>query len=122
LSTIKLIGRIVTISSNKKAKDIAIYKVGQFVDYTDFLVVLSINNPAHAKALLETMLKGPESIGVKPYSIEGLNTSWVVLDLGEVIVHMFDNESRNYYDIDGLWMDAQLEQIDKNNPQRLNIQ
>jgi ribosome-associated protein len=56
------------------------------------------------------MAQGAKTAFGPPLSIEGQDTNWAILDYGDVIVHLFEKEAREYYDLDGLWMDMRSEQ------------
>ena len=93
---------------DKKALAIEILDVTGKVDYADFLVVMTGRSDRHvhsiATGIEEALLRKNK---VKPLSVEGLATAtWVLLDFGDVVVHVFQEDSRRLYDIEGLWIDA----------------
>lgn len=93
---------------DKKALAIEILDVTGKVDYTDFLVVMTGRSDRHvhsiATGIEEALLRKNK---VKPLSVEGLSVAtWVLIDFGEVVVHVFQEDSRRLYDIEGLWIDA----------------
>lgn len=93
---------------DKKALAIEVLDVTGKVDYADFLVVMTGRSDRHVHAIAtgieEALLKKNK---VKPLSVEGLSTaSWVLIDFGEVVVHVFQEDARRLYDIEGLWIDA----------------
>lgn len=93
---------------DKKAMAIEILDVTGKVDYTDFLVVMTGRSDRHVHAIAtgieEALLRKNK---VKPLSMEGLAAAtWVLIDFGEVVVHVFQEDARRVYDIEGLWMDA----------------
>lgn len=93
---------------DKKALAIEILDVTGKVDYTDFLVVMTGRSDRHVHAIAtgieEALVKKNK---VKPLSMEGLATAtWVLIDFGEVVVHVFQEDARRLYDIEGLWIDA----------------
>ena len=99
---------LVEAALEKKAQDVVVLDLAGRVSYCDYFVLASGNNPRHASAIgkgvLETMkLKH----GVRPLGDEGLASGkWVLLDYGDVIMHIFTEPMRGYYDLDGLWMDV----------------
>jgi ribosome-associated protein len=105
-----LVQQLLEIALDKKAENPAVYRVSPVVDYADTLIVLTIHNPNHAKAVTEAMAQGAKPAFGPPLSIEGQDTNWAILDFGDVIVHLFEKETREYYDLDGLWMDMRSEQ------------
>lgn len=93
---------------DKKALAIEILDVTGKVDYTDFLVVMTGRSDRHVHAIAtgieEALVKKNK---VKPLSVEGLATAtWVLIDFGEAVVHVFQEDARRLYDIEGLWIDA----------------
>jgi ribosome-associated protein len=93
---------------DKKAIAIEILDVTGKVDYADFLVVMTGRSDRHVHSIatgIEEALSRKNK--VKPLSVEGLSTAtWVLLDFGDVVVHVFQEDSRRLYDIEGLWIDA----------------
>ncbi|MGA0163431.1 MAG: ribosome silencing factor [Bdellovibrionota bacterium] len=87
----------------------------------DFLVVATGTSQKHLETLLESPCRELKASGNPPISIEGAGTQWFLADLGDVVLHIFDNQTRNYFDIDGLWNEApRISWNDKKN-QKLQI-
>ncbi len=81
-----------------------ISKVASFADY---FVIASGQTVRQLEAMLESVDEGLSPDGVKPMGREGDAASgWALLDYGDVILHVFGNEERDYYDLEGLWHDA----------------
>ena len=77
------------------------------VDYADFLVLMSGRSDRHVAALSQAIEDALRKKGRRALSVEGLpNASWVLMDFGDVVVHVFQDDARSTYDLDGLWMDA----------------
>jgi ribosome-associated protein len=92
---------------DKKAVGLQILDVAGRVDYADFLVIMTGRSDRHAMALAQGIEEAMRSKGLRPVAVEGLpHGSWVLMDFGEVVVHVFLHESRELYDIEGLWLDA----------------
>jgi ribosome-associated protein len=92
---------------DKKAVGLQILDVAGRVDYADFLVIMTGRSDRHAHALAQGIEEAMRSKGLRPVAVEGLpHGSWVLMDFGDVVVHVFMHESRELYDIDGLWLDA----------------
>ncbi len=91
----------------KKAVALEILDVAGKVDYADFLVIMTGRSDRHAQALAQGIEEALRPKGVRPVAVEGLpNGMWVLLDFGDVVVHVFQDEARQLYDIEGLWLDA----------------
>ena len=95
-------------ASSKKAEDVLVLDVGDIISITDFFVIASASNPRLVRTIVdevERMMK--EEASISPRGTEGLDdASWVLLDYGDVVVHVFLDETREYYDLDRLWADA----------------
>ncbi len=92
---------------DKKAVGLEILDVAGKVDYADFLVIMTGRSDRHAQALAQSIEEALRKQGVRPVAVEGLPTgTWVLMDFGDVVVHVFQDEARRLYDIEGLWLDA----------------
>ena len=77
---------------------------------TDFFVLGSGNNHRHLKAVARTVIDAADvrrRVGVRDLESQA-KSGWIVLDLGDVVVHLFTIEQRDYYDLEGLWQDASV--------------
>jgi ribosome-associated protein len=97
-----------------KALNVEIIDVQGKVDYSDYVVVMSGKSDRQVSAVADRvqhhLLK---SHGVRCIGVEGLpHSSWVLMDYGDVIVHIFHEDTRGYYDLESLWMDAARVSID----------
>jgi ribosome-associated protein len=91
----------------KKAIGIEILDVTGKVDYADFLVVMTGRSDRHVYSIAMGLEEGVRKFKLAPLSVEGLTASnWVLIDFGDVVVHVFQEEARLLYDIEGLWIDA----------------
>ena len=93
---------------DKKAGNIEIIDVQGKVDYTDYVVVMSGRSDRQVAAIargIEEDLK--HKYGSRCSGVEGLpQGNWVLLDFGDVVAHIFHQDTRGYYDLEGLWLDA----------------
>ena len=100
---------------DKKAINVEIIDVRGKVDYTDFIIVMSGRSDRQVNALakgIEDTLKVEH--GVRCFGVEGLPEGhWVLMDFGDVIVHIFHEDTRGYYDIESLWIDAARIEVDQ---------
>jgi len=91
----------------KKATGIEIIDVLGKVDYTEFLVLMSGRSDRHVHAIARGVEDDLRKQGNPPLSVEGLSSCvWVLLDFNDVVVHVFQQQARAYYDLEGLWIDA----------------
>jgi ribosome-associated protein len=92
---------------DKGALDIAVIYIGELSSVADYIVIASGASERQVRATAEFAVQEYKSAGIRPIGIEGLSTSkWVLVDYGDVIFHIFLEELRSYYDMDGLWADA----------------
>jgi ribosome-associated protein len=91
----------------KKATGLEVIDVSGKVDYADFLVLMSGRSDRHVTALSSGIEEALRKRGKRALAVEGLpHANWVLMDFGDVVVHVFQDDARAAYDIDGLWMDA----------------
>ena len=92
---------------DKKAEDLVVLDVRGLSSFTDFFVIMSGRSTRHVQGLAQAVDAALRHKNVKDGNTEGLNEGhWVLLDYNDVIVHIFYNEDRSFYDIEGLWHDA----------------
>lgn len=96
------------ILDKKKAEDIKVIEVTEQTIVADYFVLATGTSSTHVKALADDVEYELEQLGVHDGHIEGRATGWVLLDYGAVLVHVFDKESRAYYNLERLWTDANL--------------
>lgn len=98
---------IAVAALDKKAVGLEILDVAGKVDYADFLVIMTGRSDRHAVALAQGIEEALKKQGVRPVAVEGMpHGNWVLMDFGDVVVHVFQDDSRRIYDIEGLWLDA----------------
>lgn len=98
---------VAVAAMDKKAVGLEILDVAGKVDYADFLVIMTGRSDRQVQALAQGIEEAMRSKNVRPLAVEGLpHASWVLMDFGDVVVHVFQDDARSLYDIEGLWMDA----------------
>jgi ribosome-associated protein len=114
----KLALRCRDLAENKKGENIAILEVKKVSSITDYFVVVTGTSEPHLRAIVDEItgtLKEEE--GLQPRARDGaLQTSWVVLDYFDVIVHVMRADVREHYDLEGLWGDAPRVRVRKKAP------
>jgi ribosome-associated protein len=97
-----------TAAGSKKGDDIVVLDVGDIIAITDVFVIASGTNRRQVRTIVEEVERQiTDRTGFKPGSVEGLaDASWVLLDYGDLVVHVFLDETRAYYDLERLWADA----------------
>jgi ribosome-associated protein len=91
----------------KKALAVEILDVVGKVDYADFLVLMTGRSNRHVDSLAQAIEEACAKKKRRALSVEGTGSAaWVLIDFGDVVVHIFQEEARGLYDIEGLWLDA----------------
>jgi ribosome-associated protein len=99
--------RVASAGLAKKAEEVQIIDVRGKVDYADFLVLMSGTSDRHVSAIAQNIEAELAQQGTRALALEGLPVAhWVLIDFVDVVVHVFQAEWRELYDLDGLWMDA----------------
>lgn len=96
------------LADSKKAEDIVVLDVREISSITDYFVIATGTSEPHLRAIVDEVKdKLQEDYGLKPRATDGtLQTSWIVLDYFDVIVHVMRADVRQHYDLEGLWSDA----------------
>ena len=95
-------------AANKKAEDIVAIDMRGISSFTDFFVICSGTSEPHLKAIAgEIQDKLREDHGIRPHAVDGYPLSqWVIVDFGDVLVHIFHHDKRGFYALEDLWSDA----------------
>ena len=100
---------------SKKAIDVTILDLSGLTVIADYFVICSGDSTTHVKAISRFIEEELAKKGQKLLSSEGVAYShWILLDYGDVIVHVFEKETRAYYNLEKLWMDAKTIEINEN--------
>ena len=107
LESASLVKRLTRDLWEQKASDICILDLRELVSFCDCFILCSAKQKRQVQGIAQQLREdGNKNPDLNLRSIEGLNTSWVILDYGDVIVHIFDHKRREFYDLDTLWADA----------------
>ena len=99
--------RIVDVLSDKRAEDILLLDIRGVALFADYFVIVSAETVRHTQALCDALDEELAKDGVSAWGREGAaGSGWVLLDYGDVIVHIFGPEQRSFYDLEGLWREA----------------
>lgn len=100
---------IVAAAQERKAMDLVLLKVDKLTSITDYFLICSGRSSRQVQALAEHIRESvKKSGGHRPLGIEGQGSGqWILMDYDEVIVHIFYEPVREFYDIEGLWIDAE---------------
>lgn len=102
-----LIQTIVTAMDNKMAQDIRVLDISGESSLCDYFVVCEGQTERQTEAIAEAVEEAVEKEGVEVLSREGKQSKeWILLDLGDIIVHVFKDQVRRHYDLEGYWTKA----------------
>ena len=91
----------------KKAIDLKVIDIHQVSVMADYFLITSGSNPNQVKALMDNVEETLGRAGYLAKHVEGTqNSSWVLMDYGDVIIHIFDEENRLFYDLERIWRDG----------------
>jgi ribosome-associated protein len=109
LESLDLAQFIARIIDEKQGVDTLILPVGDILSITEYFVVTSASNPRLVRAIADSVLTGiRELAGRGPLRSEGIREqTWVLIDYGDVVVHIFNDESRRFYEIERLYKDLE---------------
>jgi ribosome-associated protein len=104
----KMAQRCRELAENRKAENVVVLDVHEVSGITDYLVVATGSSEPHLRAIQEEIIdKLLEEDGVRPLGVDGVpGSTWVVIDLGDVMVHVMEPEARERFDLESLWGDA----------------
>jgi ribosome-associated protein len=98
---------VVDAASDKKAEDIVVMNVSEVTTIADLFVILSGRSEIQVRAIAEGIVEKATQAGRRPFGVEGMSAGrWVLIDLGDVIVHAFVPDERQSYRLERLWGDA----------------
>ena len=93
--------------SSKKGLDIKLIEIGDISSLADYMVIATGTSSTHVKALADEVEYRLDEAGISVSHIEGYRSnSWILLDYVDVIVNVFSDEAREFYDLDRLWQDG----------------
>lgn len=92
----------------KKAENISVIKIDDISSLADYFVIANGRGSTHVRSLSDELEEKLKQQGVTPARIEGYRSdNWVLMDYESVVVHVFTQEGRDFYDLDRLWADGQ---------------
>ena len=109
MKTNPLLKQIVGLAEEKKAEDLVTLNISKLTSLSDYFVICSAKNLIQVKAIADNI---KDNITEKPFRTEGYqNANWIIIDYVDIVVHIFFEETREYYDLERLWFDAKTVKI-----------
>ena len=101
---------IIDTLDNSKAEDISIFYPKETITFSKLMIVATSTSKRHAKSLSEKVYQELKDNKVKILGVEGKeNSEWILIDIGDIIIHIFTKETREIYDIESLWNKMKIE-------------
>ena len=116
MEKVKEMARIVYRAlEDKKGEDICIIDISGISPLADYFIITNGSNDSQVKALVDNVEEKMHKAGYSQIQREGLQTgNWVLLDYGDVVVHVFDKENREFYHLERIWRDGKrIESIEE---------
>ncbi|KRK89894.1 ribosome silencing factor [Lentilactobacillus sunkii] len=104
---------VVRAADSKRANDIVVLDMQKVSLMADYFVIADANSSRQVKAIADEIVDQVEAGDVNVYSVSGKDTArWILIDLGDVVVHIFQKEVRDFYNLEKLWSDAPIVNTD----------
>ena len=98
----------------KKASEIKIIYVDKLTSLTDIFIICTSNSDPQTKAIVNHIISTLEEQDIRAWNIEGYQyLNWVLMDYVNIVINIFNKDTRKYYDIERLWADAKIELIEE---------
>ena len=102
------LGEALNALNEKKAMDLAAIRVGDLTIVAEYFILATATSNTHVKTLADEVEVKLSEMGVEPHHIEGRATGWILLDYGDIVVHVFSREAREFYNLDKMWGDGEV--------------
>ena len=107
MSKYELARQTARLLDSKKAENISVIKIDAISSLADYFVIATGRGSTHVRSLSDELEEKLKEQGATPARIEGYRSdSWILLDYANVVVHIFTQEARDFYDLDRLWTDG----------------
>ena len=105
---------ILEACDDKKGYAFNVIDISRIASFTDYFIICSANNERQSEAVAEEVMKRMSDLGIHAMNKEGFNTKrWILLDYGDIIVHVFHKDERKIYKLEQLWADGDEVDIEK---------
>jgi ribosome-associated protein len=105
--TLDRVRQAVSAADDRKAVDLKVLQLEKVTDFTDYFLICSGTSERQVQAIADAVQERLREHRVRPLHVEGYNRAqWVLIDYGDLVVHVFQEEQRRYYALERLWGDA----------------
>jgi ribosome-associated protein len=99
--------RLAGAALERNAEDVVALAVGELTSFADAFVIATAGSDRQARAVADAVVESAKAAGAAVLGVEGYDDGrWILIDAGDVVVHVFVREAREHYDLDRLWEDA----------------
>jgi len=107
IDTVQRVREAVAAAEDRKALDLKVLHLQKISDFTDYFLICSGTSERQVQAIADAVQEKLRSLRVRPLHVEGYNRGqWVLIDYGDLVVHVFQEEPRRHYALERLWGDA----------------
>jgi len=100
-----------------KAKDVVRIDVRELTGVTDYMIIASGGSNRQVSALADNVIEKAKAVGCRPLGVEGKDSGeWVLVDLGDIVVHIMQPATRQFYDLERLWQSAESRRAQQQQP------
>lgn len=112
METLELVKKVASALEDKKAEDITVIDIREISSIADYFVIANGNNPNQLTAMQDAVDEVMYTNGVHSKQVEGNNNStWILMDYKDIIVHLFSKEDRLFYDLERIWRDGKMVEL-----------
>ena len=109
MNTLEIVKKAVEALKDKKAEDVKVIDITGVSSIADYFIIANGNNPNQLTAMEDAVDEAMYTNGVHQKQVEGTNNStWILMDYQDIIVHLFSKEDRMFYDLDRIWRDGKV--------------
>ncbi len=109
MKPVVIMEKIAGLLEDKKAKSIAVIGIGSLCVLADYFIICSGTSVRHVKSLADEVIEKMNEHNLPHLHLEGYETAdWVLIDYGDVVIHIFREEAREFYNIERLWSDGEM--------------
>lgn len=107
MTSLEMTKRAVAALEDKKAINVKVIDISEISVIADYFIIAGGTNKNQVQALSDNVIEALASEGIEPKQTEGYNTAnWILMDYNDVIIHVFNQEDRLFYDLERIWRDG----------------
>lgn len=112
METLELVKKVASALEDKKAEDITVIDIREVSSIADYFIIANGNNANQLVAMQDAVDEAMYTNGVHSKQVEGNNNStWILMDYQDIIVHLFSKEDRLFYDLERIWKDGKIVEL-----------